>query len=488
MIYGLLTLTKRAAASRWFYPISTLLITALGALLRFGNLANPQLLVFDETYYVKDAYTLGLFGHEKQWPDGANAAFESGDVSGYLQDGAYVVHPPVGKWIIWLGMQLFGADSSFGWRFSVALLGTLAIPLIIAAARLLIGNRVFAALTGLFLAIEGQSIVMSRTSILDGILAFFVLLAFYFLLRDRTGISRTLNKAALLKRGFVISPRPWLWLMAMTLGVACSVKWSGLYVLAAFGIYSFIADWISRQRLGLKVMPAVLQAALNAISMLVIAIGTYIASWSGWILSQGGWGREANENWLIALWDYHTNAYSFHTGLSAEHPYAANALQWLLNIRPTAFYFDSFTGENCGLLESCSIAITPLPHPLIWLTAVLAMIWVGVRFVKRADIAAGAIFIAFLAGWAPWLIYLSRTTFQFYAVVFTPFLLLALCFALHSFWRKGVVLRRAAEREWAITLFVVLTLVLAAFFASLWMGLPVPYWYWRIQMWLPSWI
>ena len=488
MIYGLLTLTKRAAASHFFTPISTLLITALGALLRFGNLANPQLLVFDETYYVKDAFTLGLFGHEKQWPDGANAAFETGDVSGYMQDGAYVVHPPVGKWIIWFGMQLFGADSSFGWRFSVALLGTLAIPLIIAAARLLIGNRVFAALAGLFLAIEGQSIVMSRTSILDGILAFFVLLAFYFLIRDRAAISRTLNKAAVLKRDLFLSPRPWLWAMALTLGIASSVKWSGLYFLAAFGLYSFIADWISRHRLGLKVTPAVLQAALNAISMLAIALTTYVAGWSGWILSQGGWGREANENWLVALWDYHTNAYSFHTGLSAEHPYAANALQWLLNIRPTAFYFDSFTGEACGVLESCSIAITPLPHPLIWLSSVLAMIWVAVRFFKKADLASGAIFIAFLAGWAPWLIYLSRTTFQFYAVVFTPFLLLALSYALHSFWRKGVVLRRAAEREWAITAFVVVTLVLAAFFASLWMGLPVPYWYWRIQMWLPSWI
>ena len=488
MIYGLLTLTKRAAASRFFTLISTLLITALGALLRFGNLANPQLLVFDETYYVKDAFTLGLFGHEKQWPDGANPAFESGDLAGYLQDGAYVVHPPIGKWIIWLGMQLFGADSSFGWRFSVALLGTLAIPLLIVAARLLIGNRVFAALAGLFLAIEGQSIVLARTSILDGILAFFVLLAFYFLLRDRSAVSKALNRAALAKQDFVLSLRPWLWAMALVLGLASAVKWSGLYFLAAFGLYSFVADWISRQRLGLRVMPALFQAGLNALVMLIISLATYIASWSGWIFSSDGWGRQANENWLIALWDYHTNAYSFHTGLNAEHPYAANALQWLLNIRPTAFYYESFTGEMCGLLESCSIAVTPLPHPLIWLVSVAAMIWVGMRFIKKADLASGAIFVAFLAGWAPWLVYLSRTTFQFYSVVFTPFLLLALSFALHSFWRRGIVLRRAAEREWAIALFVVVTLVLAAFFASLWMGLPVPYWYWRIQMWLPSWI
>lgn len=488
MIYGLLNLTKRALASRFFYPISTLLITGLGALLRFGNLANPQLLVFDETYYVKDAYTLGLFGHEKQWPENANPEFESGNVDSYLRDGAYVVHPPIGKWVIWLGLQLFGADSSFGWRFSVALLGTLAIPLIIAAARLLIGNRVFAALAGLFLAIEGQSIVLSRTSILDGILAFFVLLAFYFMLLDRRAISASLNKAALAKLDFTLTFRPWIWAMAFALGLASGVKWSGLYFLAIFGLYTFVADWISRQRLGLRLLPAVLQAALNALAMLAIGAATYLISWTGWIISADGWGRQANENWLVALWEYHTNAYGFHTGLSAEHPYSANAWEWLLNTRPTAFYYENFTDERCGPIETCSIAITALPHPLIWISAVLAMIWVGFRFVRKADLAAGAIFMAFLAGWAPWLAYLSRTTFQFYSVVFTPFLILALAYALHSFWRKGFLLLRVSQREWAIALFVLLTLAVAAFFASLWMGLPVPYWFWRIQMWLPSWI
>ncbi len=488
MIYGLLTLTKRAAASRWFYPISTLLITALGALFRFGNLANPHLLVFDETYYVKDAYTLGLFGHEKQWPDNANPDFEAGKVDGFLQDGAYVVHPPIGKWVIWLGIQLFGADSSFGWRFSVALLGTLAIPLIIVVARLLTGNRVFAALAGLFLAIEGQSIVLSRTSILDGILAFFVLLAFYFLLKDRQSISRALNTAALAGKDFTFRFRPWLLAMALSLGVATSVKWSGLYFLAIFGLYTFVADWISRMRLGLKLAPSFVQAIVNAILLLVLSAATYLASWSGWILSSDGWGRQAKENWLASLWEYHTNAYSFHTGLSAEHPYSANAIEWLLNIRPTAFYYESFTDERCGFIENCSIAITPLPHPLIWYSAVAAMIWIGFRFIRRADLKAGAIFLAFLAGWAPWLAYLSRTTFQFYSVVFTPFLILALVYALHSFWRRGFGQFRVAQREWAIGLFVVIALVLAAFFASLWMGLPVPYWFWRIQMWLPSWI
>ena len=142
-------------------------------------------MIFDETYYVKDAWTLGQNGSERAWPDNPNPNFESGNVNSYLDQAQYVVHPPIGKWVIYLGMLLFGADNSFGWRFSVALLGTLAVPLIIATARLLTGSKLYAVAAGLLLAIEGQSIVLSRTSILDGVLAFFVLLGFYFLVLDQ---------------------------------------------------------------------------------------------------------------------------------------------------------------------------------------------------------------------------------------------------------------------------------------------------------------
>jgi len=479
---------NRVSAHPNFYWVSTLLVTLLGALFRFVNLANPHVLVFDETYYVKDAYTIGLFGHEKQWVDNPNPDFEAGKLDGYLDEGAYVVHPPVGKWVIWVGLQLFGATSSFGWRFSVALLGTLAIPVLIAIARRLIGNRVFAVLAGLLLAIEGQSVVLARTSILDGILAFFVLLGFYFLVRDRQSMARRLNRAWASNRDVTLSFRPWLVLMAFSLGLATGVKWSGLYFLAVFGIWTFLSDWMVRQRLGLRTLPAFLQASFNAVLLLAIASTTYVISWSGWILSKGGWGREAKENWLESLWAYHQNAYTFHTGLSSEHPYQANALQWILNLRPTAFYYESFEGSECGALESCSIAITALPNPIIWYTGVLAIIWLLWRSFRGRDLAGWLILVGFLAGWAPWLLYISRTTFQFYSVVSSPFLILALVFAIHRFWRNGFVQHRRLQREWSIGLLVLLALLAAIFFASLWMGLPVPYWFWRIQMWLPFWI
>ncbi|QKJ24960.1 phospholipid carrier-dependent glycosyltransferase [Aquiluna borgnonia] len=488
MISGLVQWVNRASSHKNFYWLASLLITALGALFRFIDLATPSTLVFDETYYVKDAYTLGQFGHEKQWPDDANLSFEAGQPDVFLDEGSYVVHPPVGKWLIWFGIQLFGVTDSFGWRFSTALLGTLAIPLLIAVANRLIGNRVFALMAGLFLAIEGHAVVLSRTAILDGMLAFFVLMAFYFFVRDQQSWQHRVTQLALGARGWLIAPRPWLLLSAISLGLASGVKWSGIYFLAAFGLWSFVADLGQRQRLGVKVWPAFAQASVNAVTMIAAGLATYVASWSGWILSEGGWGRSAEPDWLSALWAYHQNAYSFHTGLNSEHPYQANALQWLISGRPTAFYYESFEGEPCGVLDSCSIAITAMPNPLIWWGGVLAVFWLMLHFLRRFELGAGMIAVGFLAGWAPWLAYLGRTTFQFYAVVISPFLVLALVYALHRFWRVGITQFRRPQRERAIAIFVLVALGLALFFATLWMGIPVPYWWWRIQMWFPFWI
>jgi dolichyl-phosphate-mannose--protein O-mannosyl transferase len=129
-----------------------------------------------------------------------------------------------------------------------------------------------------------------------------------------------------------------------------------------------------------------------------------------------------------------------------------------------------------------------MPNPLIWWGGVLAVFWLMLHFLRRFELGAGMIAVGFLSGWAPWLAYLGRTTFQFYAVVISPFLVLALVYALHRFWRVGITQFRRPQRERAIAIFVLVALGLALFFATLWMGIPVPYWWWRIQMWFPFWI
>ena len=50
----------------WLAP---LLVAAVGGFLRFWQLGRPHQLVFDETYYVKQAWSLLQYGHERRVPD-----------------------------------------------------------------------------------------------------------------------------------------------------------------------------------------------------------------------------------------------------------------------------------------------------------------------------------------------------------------------------------------------------------------------------------
>jgi dolichyl-phosphate-mannose--protein O-mannosyl transferase len=220
---------------------------------------------------------------------------------------------------------------------------------------------------------------------------------------------------------------------------------------------------------------------------LATGIAVYIATWVGWIAGTDGWGRQAEATWWASLWAYHQNAFSFHTTLDSEHPYQANAFQWLLSLRPTAFFFERYEdAEICGSLGDCTVAITAIPNLVVFFGGLLAILWLVPKISR--DRTALVLVLGFLAGWLPWVIYLDRTVFQFYTVVLMPFFAIALAYALSRYWRIGVVRRWGEKRERRIGYLVLTTAVVALYFVSIWMGLATPDWMWRIQMLLPIWI
>lgn len=464
-----------------FGVLSSLFIAAVAGIIRFTNLANPPSLVFDETYYVKDAYALGLFGSERTWPENANQSFESGSANVYEQTGSYVVHPPLGKWVIWLGLQLFGVENSFSWRFSTALLGTLSTLLVIAIARELTRSKAFAAIAGFLFAIEGLAIVMSRTAILDGILTFFVLVGFYLLLKaDGAWRKKLLNSQR-------VSVQPLLVALGAVMGMAGSVKWSALYFLVAFGLYTFWSDWRSRRSLGHSSFGAIGQGVVNALTLILSSASVYVLTWLGWIRDPNAWGKNPAEAWWLSLFSYHRQILDFHANLESDHPYQANAFAWLINLRPTAFYFEQFEGsQSCGLLASCTVAITAMPNLIIWFAGLIALLWL-IKNRRRSD-SAQVVIMGFLAGWLPWVFFLERTAFQFYAVVLVPFLVLALTLVLQHYWKRGWLLNVPRLRSRRITTFLIVSTLVSVFYLPLWTGLPVPYELWRIQLLLPIWI
>lgn len=507
-----------ASLRLWFWLIPAL-TAVLGGILRFVRLDDPHNLVFDETYYVKDGYSFLVSGYERAWPDKANDAFIAGNPGVLLESPEYVVHPPVGKWMIAAGMWLFGPESSFGWRFGAALTGTLSIFLLALIAQKLFRSLTLGAVAGVLLAVDGHHLVMSRTSLLDIFLMFWVLAAFGALLMDRDDGRRRL--AARLGRQAAASPGgvpsrlqlaagPWLgirwWRLAagVCLGLAVGTKWSALFFMAGFGLLTVLWDLSARRIAGVHgwITGGILKDGITAfLSIVPVAALVYTATWTGWFRSSNAYFRHwaetnpsAEWGWLPdslrSLAHYHLEAYKFHQGLTADHPYEASAWSWLVLGRPTSFFYESPKQgtDGCGL-PSCTSAILSVGNPLIWWSAAICLVVLLFWWAGRRDWRAGAILAAVGAGYLPWFLYPERTMFFFYAVSFEPFLVLALTYCL------GLVLGRRTDPLWRrrsglflVTLFVVAAVLLSAFFYPVWTAELISYQDWRLRMWMPSWI
>lgn len=480
------------------------LVLVIAGATRLWNLSVPQKLVFDETYYVKDALSLSQEWHEKNWPEGADPIFESGQVFSYLSDPAFVVHPPFGKWLIASGMWLLGPDNAAGWRISTAVLGIATVALLMLVTFKLFDSLSLALTAGFLLAIDGLAITMSRTALLDGPLTFFLLLGFLFFVMDQKLSRVKIASAIRSKTNSVIWFRPWLVLTGLTLGAASAIKWSGIYLLGAIGLYVVISEILLRRSSGEKSWlknGLFAQGFVSFLNLIPASLAVYLSSWIGWISSTGGYSRNWSDDnslpgilgalpgWAQSLWNYHEVIYRFHINLSAEHSYQSHPLTWLLGIRPTAFFYETFPAGEAGCVSEagCSSAITALGNPLIWFLATLATLYLTYRYLKTRERIIGLVLLGIAALYLPWLLIPERTVFQFYAVSFQPWMIIALVLAIQILYRVVATNRPRLARVLLIG-FLVLAAALSAFFLPINTGMLIPFPEWQIRMWLPSWI
>jgi dolichyl-phosphate-mannose--protein O-mannosyl transferase len=415
-------------------------IALISLALRLINLGTPKGFVFDEVYYV----------------DGARDYLAHGvEVSG---DGPeFVVHPPVGKWLIAIGIKIFG-DTEFGWRFSGAILGTVMIVLIALIAQRLFRNSFLTVAASFLMAADGLALVHSRTALLDVFLSFFVLLATYlFLMR-------------------------WHWWAAIALGLAISTKWSGLYYLALFAIVAIYRTFTHNTGKDL-IRPTLKTATQYAL----VPVSVYLTSWIGWFTSSRGWARDYSENIATSFIHYHSQMLGFHTGLVEKHSYQANPWSWLIMGRPTSFFYE--TPKNCGA-DQCSQEVLALGTPILWWVGAVAVFvvfgfWIKSFITKRYEPPLNVIVMGIVAGYLPWFFFQKRTVFSFYAIVFEPFLILAIIYCVYV-----ALLHFENKRNTYALAGLVGFLILANFiyFLPLFTGDVITYDSWQARMWLPSWI
>jgi dolichyl-phosphate-mannose-protein mannosyltransferase len=462
-------------------------------------------------------------GYEGTWPanptaDGAPTTddrFADGQTDIYSRAAEFIAHPPLGKYLIGLGMLLFGPDNAFGWRFTVAVLGIVTVFLTAVIARSLFRSTLVGTLAGGFLAVDGQAIVMSRVSLLDGIVTFFVVLGFGALLLDRRWSARRLDawvdRRAAAGRATLWGPvlwwRPWLVAMGFALGLAAATKWSGMYFLAFFAVYSVVSDMLLRRRAGVAFWSssAVLQQAPVTFLLTVpIAAVTYLASWSGWFLTKGGWDRDwigsGGQRWTGVLawvpdglqnwWHYQSDIYAFNIGLHTPHSYQANPLLWLFMQRPTSMFYEGVDAGQSGCVsDRCGAAITGIANPFIWYASVIAAVVLLVLLVTRRRWEYGIVLMGIGAGYLPWLMYLDRTVFQFYTIAFEPFLVIALAATIRHLIGSPADPRPRRTRAlvW-LGLYLAVVVVASAYWYPLWTAMQMPWDFIRSHYWLPSWL
>lgn len=507
--------SRSSLTQRWLGWAGPAIVLLIAAFTRLVGLGHPASLVFDETFYVKDSWTLVNRGYEAQWPAEADALFNGGHVNIFLDDPSFVVHPPLGKWLIGLGMLPGGGEDPFGWRIATAIVGILAVVVLMLIAKKLFGSTLLATLAGLLLAIDGNAIVMSRVALLDNFVMIFALLGVGAMLLDREHsaarlalwISRRGARGAATEWGPALWWRPWLMLAAVAFGAAAAVKWNGLYFLAAFAVYSLAVDALARRRVGVTFWGSgtlFKQAPVSFLLTVPIALLVYLASWAGWFLSDNGYDRswaETDSNawtgvfsWvpldIQSLWHFQSSVYSYHVGESRPHPYQANPLTWLLLIRPTSMFYESYArGDGDCLADACGASISGIANPIIWWATTAAVLYIVYRLVRYRQWQTGFILMGVAAGYLPWLLYLNRTVFQFYTIVFEPYLILALVAAL------GVIVGRPNDDRYrrtsglgVLAAFVAVAIAVSVFFWPLWTGQTIDYDLLRLRWWLPTWV
>ena len=439
--------------------LTVLGLGVMALVFRLWHLGSPKGFVFDEVYYAQNANSLLHHGVEL---DPRTGVVE------------FIVHPPIGKWMIAIGIKLFGYHE-FGWRISGVVVGVAAIVMIFYITKRLFDNYYLSLSAGILMSADGLNLVMSRTALLDIFLMFFILLGFLFLLRNQ-------HYAA-----------------GIALGLAVATKWSGIYYLIAYLSFTLYVDYRRNRALEIEnpLRTLIREKLIRRVSQyLLIPFFVYVASWSGWFANTSGYDR----NWaktqphglfgfipgpLRSLWHYHSEMWNFHTTLTTSHPYSANPWSWLIMARPTSFFYQAPKGCGASL---CAQEVLALGTPLLWWSGVIAIAVTFGYWIARREWQSGLLLLSLGVGYLPWFNWQRRTVFNFYTIAFEPFIILLIIYCFSKLLEPNSEGKVARSRRFASYGFLSIIIINFLAFLPIDLGSIITYSHWSSLMWFPSWI
>jgi len=275
------------------------LAVGIGVYLRAQRLGHPPGLAWDEHHFVRTAQNY-VSGHH-DWND----------------------HPPLGKLLIAQSIVWFG-DTASSWRAPMLLSGLLNVVLAgVLAARLFAGWQA-ALLAAAFVAGDGFFIAYSRTALLDGMVATFMLATACAIVRARSAWE--------------------VGLAAVMLGLGCSVKFSVVVMLVPLvlvPLFGRAQTW------------SVLLAALAPVSYFLVY--------------RHGLALQHRPHGLGDVLAATRELYDHHSRLTdGKHVLISRWYTWFVPMKPVPMRYS----EVDGVVRSMS----SMGNPLLWWSASLAVL------------------------------------------------------------------------------------------------------------------
>ncbi len=443
----------------WFScGLLLLWIIALG--LRFWGLNRFNTLVFDEVYFAKFAQN-------------------------YLdQTQLFDAHPPLGKYLIAVGMGLADrlslGDSSvtndltgslrspLSYRWFNAFTGSL-IPLVVAwLSYQLTQRKSYALLSAGLMTIEGLFLVESRYALINIYLVLFGLLGQGFGL---WGLQTTPRWRTL---GLILS--------GISFGLSAAVKWNGLgFWLGFWGVILVIKLWEKWENREGAIANLSWYDRATKLRLWTIPIYGLIVPYVTYALV---WIPHLNLNPDYSFWQMQGEIIGYHNrigGGEEVHPYCSSWFSWPFLIRPVAYYYQAV---NDGQVI---FDVHAFGNPLLWWSSTVAIALLSLCFLQRYS--SPTLFnlslylgINYITNWLPWSI-VSRCLFLYHYMGALIFAILAL----------SVILERwlyHSRRKFRILAIGILGVMAIAFlfWLPIYLGLPLSPQGFRLRMWFNTWI
>lgn len=410
-------------------------LVVLAGFMRLWRISIPDALVFDEIYFsvYADNYLTGT-----QFFD---------------------AHPPLGKYLIALGIRVFGF-TSFGYRIVDAFFGVGLVILVYGLTRSLFSSRRVAFLAGLFATLDGVLLVESRAGLINIFAVFFSLAAYYLFCRYG---EENLEK-----------PR-WMYLVGsgICVGLATATKWIGF---ASFGVILGVyvtAKVGARWKAVGRVLPqhamlgriAQIHPDLFIFSFVFLPIVAYASSFI----------IHLNQIPEFQFFELQRQIFGYHANLKATHGYGSPWWSWPLLIRPVCYYWQHDRTTDVAM------TILDIGNPILWWFALAATMG-GVWFVLfRRNFAVSFALLAIVCHYLPFSL-ISRVSYLYHFMGALPFTIMLLAFFVSELWRQ-----EGWRREVAAVV-VLMILISAVYFFPIWTALPIPAGAYYQRMWFVSWI